>query len=461
MKQALTPAQDVFLVSTNRFVAWVITNALLGLAMSQSTMLATLHAWLITGTVIVLAASARHITRTVAAAAYVASCDILWRTTDARFYYEGAKYLSTGVLVFCFVRLIRSPRRSVPAIVYLLLLLPSIALTVSEAGLITTRDLVSANLSGPLCLAAAAFVCLSLRASWSDVHTILLALLGPLIALSAVVTVRTVDIGRIDFTTESNLATSGGFGPNQVSAALGLCALVALMLILLNRCASGFYKLIGAFVCLWSLAQSALTFGRGGVVNFAAGALAVLGLRLFEDGDRVRVIARVVALAVAGVVVFAWLNAFTDGALERRFEERSVAGRESIASSDVNIFLAHPLAGVGPGRAGAYREDGFVDRSTHTEFTRLLAEHGVLGAAALACLALMAFRAIVKTPSNLGRAFTVGMLAWSIVNMTHAGMRTAAPSIAFGLAMLRVEDTAALSRELPRRARPLIFTASE
>lgn len=463
MMAATTPAPRARRPVTNRLFLWVSLNILLGLVMSASSALATLHAWLFALAAIAFAATTRDITLSVAVAAYAAGCDTLWRTTDASFFYEGAKYLVTGCLLLCFLRLVRASTRGIPAIAYFLLLLPSIAVMVTEVGLVGTRDLVSSHLSGPLCLAAAAFVCLSLRASWSDAHTIFLALLGPLITLSTVVLIRAIEAGRVNLTSESSLSSSGGFGPNQVSAALGLGALIALVLVVVGPRTTTGYKLVAATVCVWMLGQSALTFGRGGAYNFGAGAIALISVRVATGGDRLRVLGRVVVLVFAGIAAFVWLNSFTDGALERRFDDRSTSHRDEIARSDLQVFLDHPLVGVGPGRASEYRDAEIGGRTTHTEYTRLIAEHGVLGVMAAAALVLMAYRAVSSAPNQMSRAVTLCFLTWALVDMTHAGMRVAAPSIMFGLAMLRIDHADTRPRESARkisRSRPLVGAAA-
>ena len=62
-------------------------------------------------------------------------------------------------------------------------------------------------------------------------------------------------------------------------------------------------------------------------------------------------------------------------------------GREDIARADLEVWFDNPVLGVGPGVAKEYRAATFGRAAAaHTEFTRLLAEHGILGLVALIIL---------------------------------------------------------------------------
>ena len=75
--------------------------------------------------------------------------------------------------------------------------------------------------------------------------------------------------------------------------------------------------------------------------------------------------------------------------------------------------------------------------AAHTEYSRLLAEHGSAGALALLILLLILWKAYWRAPSAFARAWTASLAAWSLVEMGHAAMRIAAISFIFGLALIR------------------------
>ena len=99
----------------------------------------------------------------------------------------------------------------------------------SAAG---ARDQLSFNLAGPFALAVSVWFFGALRLTEAQRSRVLLSLAAPAVAVAAVAALRINHVTAIDFTTESNFATSGGFMPNQVSAALGLGAAAAGLLAL-------------------------------------------------------------------------------------------------------------------------------------------------------------------------------------------------------------------------------------
>ena len=105
--------------------------------------------------------------------------------------------------------------------------------------------------------------------------------------------------------------------------------------------------------------------------------------------------------------------------------------RDVLVRQDVEVFLAHPLGGVGPGGGDVYHARGAL---AHTEPTRLLAEHGLLGAAALVALFVMMFRAMRASQTANDKALVAALLVWSMLTMSHMAMRIVAPSLLFGLA---------------------------
>ena len=139
------------------------------------------------------------------------------------------------------------------------------------------------------------------------------------------------------------------------------------------------------------------------------------------------------------ILVFPVLNNFTDGNLQARFEETGTSRRTDIVESDVQIFLENPVFGVGVGAAYGYRA-GYLGYKamTHTEFSRLIAEHGTFGLAALLSLIAMSIINVKRQRSKLGRAVVAGAATWCVLFMLNAGMRLAAPSFMWGLTFITI-----------------------
>lgn len=406
----------------------------LALLMRTQPMLSTVHALATLAVGLALALSGNYPRRVACVAAYIAGSEVLWRMTGAEFYWEGAKYAT--VLIFA-VALVRARRLRAPRaiVAYFVLLLPSTALMWFQIDASQARNQTSFNLSGPLALAVSVWFFCHLRVSREGVSQILSALLGPVVGVFALCFLGTVTASDLIFRGSSNFATSGGFGPNQVSAILGLGALAAFLLALDHSRRRGFRA--GMLALLLALAaQSALTFSRTGV----AALVICIGIGTFfllrSRRSRVSLAFSLpLLIAAAAFVVVPRLESFTGGALADRFLDTSPTGREQLAKADWLIFLDNPILGVGPGQARPLRSIAGRIGVAHTEFTRLIAEHGLFGVAALILLLSVAVRRFASARDAEERAIVAMLCAWSLLFMLVSGMRVVAPSFAFGLAM--------------------------
>jgi hypothetical protein len=428
---AAVPARDryllLFLLVHAPFAVWLRT---------QET-IATFHA------LAVLAVGVWYLTVrnrpeiAVSAAAYIAGAEVVWRMAGIRIFWEFSKYAVILILLLALVRLPRYRTTNWWALFYLGLLIPSAGLTVQQIGLTMARDAMSFNLSGPFSLAVAVLYFSSVRASSLDLEMLLFALLGPVLGVLAICSYGTVTASYIRFEAESNFATSGGFGPNQVSALLGLGALISLLLAFQHSrpwMRWTFFGLTGAF-----LVQGVLTFSRGGVIN-AVVCMGFLCVHLIRQ-PRVRsmVLSVLVIFTFLGTaIILPRLNEFTDGALQERYSSTSGGLRATIAEEELDIWKEHPMMGVGPGMSKYYRSDVLgLAVASHTEFTRLLSEHGTLGLLALLVLVGIVGVCYLKAPTALEKAWVSAFSAWAFIEMSHSAMRIVAISVLFGLATVR------------------------
>ena len=290
------------------------------------------------------------------------------------------------------------------------------------------------NLSGPFALLVSVVYFSQIKLNEHDLQNIGWALSVPLISVLTLAFRSTVTARAIEFTTESNFTTSGGFGPNQVSAVLGLGAVMMFLILLTSTRTRP--RLLAAFLMLAFLAQSALTFSRGGIVNAAVciliGSLHFLKLRRGKGGA----LALIFAMFLIGVYfLYPLLDQFTGGMLTKRFQETTLSGRTEIAQAEMIIWQDHPVFGVGPGE-GAFQSEEYFGQyaAAHTEYTRLLAEHGIAGILAIILLVVMAMRAYLRSPGAQSKLWAAVFLVWPLVEMSHAAMRVAAISFLFGLA---------------------------
>jgi O-antigen ligase len=432
-------------------LVFLFAHLLLGPIFTRWGAISSVHAYVTVATAAMLAVFGRKLERVVAAAGYVAMCDVLWRDTNARFLYEGAKYVVTGVLLLALVRFVPTRRHAVLPLAYLVLLLPSVLLTVEAEGFADARELLSFNLSGPLTLAVSALFFLHIRCTWRELRHVFLIMLGPITALASA-TLYLVLTRDIDFTSESTrrlttLDLDIAIGPNQISAILGFGALICLLLLLRDRRNLG--RLVELALGLLLFGMCVLTFSRGGIFNLLVAGGVVLLLRLARSRGHLKTFAILGIVVLGGVVVFSRLDAFTGGALEQRFADRSTTGRSQIAETDLDTWFDHRLAGVGPGRSPEFRSGQYEGDAPHTEFTRTLAEHGIPGLLAMLCLVVLAGRAVMVAPNSWSRTVTIALVLWAVADMSHTATRLAAPGFVFGLGLTTVVSATAVRSERP------------
>ncbi|HEY7784176.1 MAG TPA: O-antigen ligase family protein [Pyrinomonadaceae bacterium] len=409
---------------------FVAAHVPVALAMKQYPVISTLHAVIILIIGLRYALGGKGLLEVTYAAAYLTGSEVLWRMTGASVPWEYGKY-AIGLIVI--LALMRRGHLRMPLLptLYFVLLLPAIVPTVMEYFLTfdDVRQMVSANLSGPFALVACAWFFSYVKLNGRQLEAMFLAIIGPTVGIAVIALFSTVTAEHLRWGTQSNFVTSGGFGPNQVSGALGLGVLMALMLLLRSSRPLWFKGFIFATMAFLSI-QSALTFSRGGLFG-ALGAAMIASFYLIRDRKtRGRLVPIAIIIVLTTILVLPFLDNFTSGKLSARFETIETTGRTEIAESDLRMWERNPFLGVGIGMS-MFRETGW--KAAHTEFTRLVAEHGVLGLFALLFLLFAGWRRLKTTPRTEDKAMIAGMLGWSMLFMADKAMRLAAPSFMCGL----------------------------
>lgn len=411
---------------------FAVAHVVLALAMRVFPLLGFAHALACLGVGVIIAAR-RKLQEITYVVAYIAGAEVLWRMTGAGIFWEYAKYAICLIVIIGLLRVHRHRNRGL-ALGYLVMLVPSILLTFVSLDLGLARQRVSFNVSGPLSLTLCVLFFSNVRLSPSEIRRTMLTLLGPVIGIGTIAYYSATRTKDLQFFGDSNAAASGGFGPNQVSAMLGLGLLFAL-LILFDRKESIKLRIPLLVLGVIFAAQAALTFSRGGLTLGLASAFAAM-FYLVRDG-RARVTLAIVAVllfVVGKYLVVPELEVFTAGKLSERYTSIDPSGRGTLAAFDLQIFLDHPLLGVGPGAAPELREELGHAGAAHTEFTRLLAEHGIFGGFAICFLLVLGVRTARGAKNLESRAIVVALLAWVTLFLMVNAMRLAAPSFLFGFA---------------------------
>src|SRR5262249_41737566 len=157
------------------------------------------------------------------------------------------------ILGIAVVRFARYKEVPIPA-AYFALLVPSVALTVLGLKGDELREQISFNMSGPLSLAVCAAFFFTIHLTRRDMKWVLTCLVAPAVSIATISTVtlqKAQQYATDEFGNAGNRVASGGFGPNQVSAALGLGILAVFLILILgtgNVIATGAFGLISLFL---------------------------------------------------------------------------------------------------------------------------------------------------------------------------------------------------------------------
>ncbi len=364
--------------------------------------------------------------------------------------WELGKYSTIAIFALAMLRA-RTSRIPTLAFFYFLFLLPSILQLLPITDLREAADRLSFNLSGPLALMVCAWLFSNLTITPSRLRKLLVMLIAPATAIATLLLRNILSSPNLIWGTLSSFAASAGYGPNQVASAMGLALLAVWLLLLFGNLRR--VPIIGLMgLGIWFLAQALLTFSRGGIFSALAAAAASVAHALLAPRLRGRALALLaVGALVLVMILIPRLETLTADALGVRFTDTSLSGRWELGLAELQAFREHPVLGVGPGGAEPYRAAA-VGRTvaSHTEFTRLLAEHGLLGGVAAILIIGMAWHNYRRAGSGLiTRGVVATVLVWALTFLAHSATRLVAPSLLLGLsfATFDLEDRDKLRRQ--------------
>jgi len=435
------------------WTVWIALHLLLGVVCRGFSAMGTVHALGVLALGFYLAILGRPLFQLACWGIYVAGSEVLWRMLGSALPWEFGKYAISLVFLMRLLRYGWTKVSWVPILYFALLvpaLFPTLLATYSEHGLNDTRKLLSFNLSGPFSI----LVCSLLfsRVQLSDFRTrrLMAWFIFPAISIAIVILLGIRSLEHLDFDSGSNLLASGGFGPNQVSGVLGAAAFYALLLVLAGDLTLPMRALFVA-LAVWFAAHAALSFSRTGIYLFGIGFTAALPFLAIRKLLRLRAILALAVTVAAGLLTWVFLMRFTEGQIGERFSSASLTRRDLIAMQDIELWKQNPIFGAGIGMSSVARSEGTAGRvGAHTEYTRLLAEHGALG-----IMAGLVFLGMAARPLLAKQGFTKGVLlggvAMTLASLAASAMRTAAPGFFIGMASARLLTYA----RRPRRRRSL------
>ncbi|MBS1772961.1 MAG: O-antigen ligase family protein [Bacteroidetes bacterium] len=278
--------------------------------------------------------------------------------------------------------------------------------------------------------------------------------LMPVIPVLAYLVLKTPDFAKIDFRLSSNFKTSGDFGSNQVSTILGLGMVLTMVLLILRKPLFRLKWLNYILLCVL-LFRGFLTFSRGGVLSAIIGVLIAL-IPIALSSLRSFLKYTIVTLVFGGLAVFVFMkvNEVTGNQLLLRYQGETVGTlsgtkqrtlntmtsyRLELAETDWLMFKDNPVFGVGPGASKDLRERyGFQAIASHTEYTRLLSEHGLGGLVVIFMMVLFPVWWISRQKYTLWRAAIGSLFVFALLTSLHSAMRTNTTVVCFVLASIPV-----------------------
>jgi hypothetical protein len=379
-------------------------------------------------------------------AAYIVVAEVFLRMTKGNIGNEYAKY---GVMIFMFLGMYFSgiTKKAFPYWTYLLLLMPGLIMGVLSLNFETDiRKAIVFNLSGPICLAISCIYTANREISFLDIEKITRWMSYPIAAMVVYMFLFNPSVRDVVTGTDSNFATSGGFGPNQVSTILGLGMFVFFVRFLFFS-KTLLLTVFNVFFLLVLSYRGIITFSRGGVYTGIAMIIMLLiaTYPFISLKGKFKVNIVLGFLIFSGIAVFTYSISQTSGMILNRYKGEDALGREKIskfsgreelAAVEFQMFIENPIFGVGVGKNKEYREEMTgISAASHNEITRMLAEHGVFG---VVNLFILFFTPLVIYINNKQHIFLLSFFIFWFLTINHASMRIAAPAFIYALTLLKV-----------------------
>jgi len=380
-------------------------------------------------------------------AAYLVGIEVFLRMTGGNFNNEYVKFL---VIFFMIIGMFYNnfSIRSFLYIVFLLLLIPGIlVVTFAENLDFDIKKAIAFNLSGSLCLAIASMYMYKKKILFSNLQNILIAIGLPIVSTVIYLFLYNPSVRDVVTGTQSNFATSGGFGPNQVSTILGLGIFIFFsQLILFSKSKK---EIIINFILLIIISYRAVaTFSRGGVITGIVMIICLLFLLFAFSNDRGRRKITFVFLfaGILGTGIFFYTSLQTYGLIGKRYANQDakgrikkdrLGGREAVIDTDLKLFLDNPVLGIGVGMGKEDRKESLGQAvAAHNEISRLLSEHGLFGIFSFLILLFAPFALYIN---NRGHIYFFSFFLFWLLTINHAAMRIAAPAFVYALCLLSVQ----------------------
>ena len=206
--------------------------------------------------------------------------------------------------------------------------------------------------------------------------------------------------GEITYELHSNLQSTNGLAPNQVACYLGITAVLFFLSIMSND--DILSLAINIVLMIFCTTLLALSFSRGGIYILGG----VMGLYFLINIHKPKTLLFSLILVPVTYVIYQYTTVATGGAIEERFAMAGTSGRDVLAEAALTLFKKNIYTGMGTGNffRGVVGEHLFrFSSGAHNEFTRVMAEHGLMGMIPYYSFYLVCFVNILKRRQGLAR----------------------------------------------------------
>lgn len=379
-------------------------------------------------------------------AAYCMGLDVYLKMTGGSLLNEYGKY---SVILFMALGIYYKgfAKGSFLYVFFIVLLIPGVYIGANTLSFdANIRKAIAFNITGPVCLAFSAIYCFKRSISLKRIVDVLAMFMFPIVAMVIQLFLYTPSGITVFKGTGSNYLTSGGFGPNQVSTVLGLAMFVAFVRLFLASATRKLQLINAALVVIFAY-RCIITFSRGGMYTGLAMIIIFLGMMylLLDTKGKGKLVFLSALSVLAGLMIFTYSSNQTGGLIEKRYTNENArgvekedvsSGRGELAATEWEMFIDNPYLGVGVGRNKEIRlEETGITAATHSEISRMLAEHGSLG---LLGLLILSVTPVVLYMSDRTQIFALLFMVFWALTINHAAMRIAAPAFGYALALLKV-----------------------
>lgn len=400
---------------------------------------------------------------------YLGSFDVIARMarTSPFIPYELSKYLLLPLFVYGLFLAAKSWNRG-----YLMLLMILPAFFYDFSGSTELSDLINYGI-GPLILALSVAYFTNKKMSMDILLTCLRMFLYTSLMALAFAFIKTPDYDKIEFTLAANFQTSGGFGSNQVANVLGLGAIVMFIHFFYNKSLTGYRSLDLTILGLFML-QALLTMSRGGVFTAILAAVAFIYFLPKTSSDqavvkinKVRVFAYLIVFGIVATGIFYYVDYISGNVLSMRYKGETIgtqagvkdkslttftSNRFDLVLSELEMWYDYPITGVGVGASKHLRpEYTSVITSSHTEFSRLVADHGLPGLVYLIAWVSIYFFVNNKN-RGVDRALLLTLFIVAFFTSTHSAMRVFITPLMTGLSVCVI-----VAPNKPRLTKPVVL----